>query len=143
MDTAMMKKTMEDTREALNKNEREHQVLTTLLKGFEDWFQINPEEGSNSKAHQYPLLSGRGGPPLGTISYSKGAMKVVKDARGAELGAKVIWERMEGIGVKSNAKNPVGLLNVTLNRHTEVIEKTAPRTWKWIGPLSLNGHESE
>ncbi|MCH8109418.1 MAG: hypothetical protein IIB15_04745 [Chloroflexi bacterium] len=70
-------------------------------------------------------------------------MKVVKDARGAELGAKVIWERMEEIGVKSNAKNPVGLLNVTLNRHTEVIEKTAPRTWKWIGPLSLNGHESE
>jgi hypothetical protein len=72
------------------------------------------------------------------VNFEKGAVKVVKNARGEPLHSTEIWSRMKSIGVRSNAKAPVGIVDFNLRKHPEDIEKAAPRTWKWIG--ALNGH---
>ncbi len=74
---------------------------------------------------------------MGAISFKKGTAEVLKQARGEALHAKDIWERMQAMGVRSNAKNPVGWVNRETGKHPN-IEKDGPKTWRWAGPLHSN-----
>lgn len=142
MDKAAMRKHMEDIRVDLDRIEAEHKALSDLLKGYEGWFRVNPENGIYTNEQQLHLMpKGRGGSPLGTVGFGPGAVSVVKKARGEPLRDTEIWSRMEILGVKSNAENPSGWVNRELKKHPKDIKKVGPKTWKWIG--ALNGHEAE
>jgi len=63
------------------------------------------------------------------ISFEKAIIKVLQDANGESLRGDEIWKRMQGLGVKSNSKNPVGWVN----RIASIIgaEKVGPKIWRW------------
>ena len=138
MDRAALQKQMEEVRDLIAKNEREHEGLLALLKGFEGWFRLNPEDGVSPAQLEFPA-PGRGVTPLGTMSFNKGVVSVLKQAHGEPLRDVVIWRRMQALGVKSNAENPVGWVNREATKHAK-IEKAGPKTWRWI--WLINGEEN-
>jgi hypothetical protein len=121
---------MEDVREALNHIDQDREALETILKGYEAWFRVNPSNGSNPQAQLSLGMPGRGGGPTGSISFKKGFIAVLEQARGEALIDTEIWRRMQEMGVVSNAQRPLGFIGLTAKRVPDA-EKVAARTWRW------------
>lgn len=136
MNREAMRKQMEDVREELNRVDEQKVALETILKGYEAWFRTNPENGYKSSRQLELAVPGRGGGAKGTISFRKGVIEVLHQARGAALHEEEIWHRMKQMGVKSDAKRPSGFVGMTASGLEEA-EKVAVRTWRWKGPLSI------
>lgn len=129
MDKAAMREHMEAIRAELTRIEGEQEALREMLHGYERWFRLHSENGTQ----QLEMAVGvRGRRPKGTISFREGVRNVLRQARGEPLGDSEIWTRMQSLGVESDAKNPVGFVGLAVKRLPEV-EKVAARTFRWIG----------
>ena len=132
MDRDAMRIQMETIRDELNRLDAERAVLDALLRDYEAWFRVRPENGVTPQ-RQLPLgVPGRGGKPKGLVSFRKGTLTVLQQARGEPLVDEEIWHRMQDMGVKSDSKNPLGFVNLVAGR-SEDVEKVASRTWRWVG----------
>ena len=130
MNRDAMRKQMEEVRDALNHIDQDREALETILKGYEAWFRVNPSHGSNRQRQLALGVSGRGGGSNGSISFRKGFMAVLEQARGEALIDTEIWRRMQEMGVISNAQRPLGFIGLTAKRVPSA-EKVAARTWRW------------
>ena len=130
MNRDAMQKQMEDVRSELNQLDLQREALETILRGYEAWFRANPENGSRPH-RQFVLVTGRGGPMKGTISFRKAEVQVLQEARGESVQDVEIWRRMQVLGAKSDAKNPLGFVNLVA-RGLEKVEKVAAKTWRWV-----------
>ena len=130
---------LEEVREALKSNEEEHDVLVSLLKGYEGWLRLR---GSTNGASQLPIPTlteppkrgSRG--PKGTMSFRQAVLAVVRDARGEPLHVKEILDRTKKMGAITAAKDPYAitdLMSYSLMKSSEPMKKVAGRTWKWVG----------
>lgn len=124
MDRASMRKHMEEIRDELRRIEGQREALKGILQGYEVWFQL--------PGAQQLEMNVKAPNRKGTMSFPKGLKTVLRQAGGEPLMDTEIWERMQKIGIKSNAKNPVNFVSLHSNRVPE-IEKTAPRTYRWVG----------
>lgn len=137
MDRAKNREQMEAIRSELTHLEEQKEALAVMLQSYERWFRVNPENGRRPR--QLPLgRGGRGVAPKGSISFQRGLVQVMREARGEPLRADEVWQRMQQVGVVSEAKNPQGFISLTVRRIDE-IQQVGPRTWQWTGPL--NGEE--
>ena len=125
MDKASMQKHMEEIRDELCGIEKQHKALKDILQGYEAWFQL--------PGAQQLEMNVKASNRKGTMSFPKGLKEVLRQAGGEPLMDTEIWERMQKLGIHSNAKNPVNFVSLHSNRVPE-IEKTAPRTYRWVGP---------
>lgn len=137
MDEQAVREQLNEVRESLTRNEEEHEILLSLLKGYEGWLRLHGmQNGHSSPPHyQIPLEqegSGRGGQPKGAISFRQGVRQVYREARGEPLTQSEAWTRMQVLGVKSEAKSPIGLIGLTARTFETEIEKVDTRTWRWI-----------
>ena len=121
MDRETMRRQMESVRSELNKLDSEREVLESLLKAYEGWFRIHPENGINPTTTTQLPLEG--------ISFKDGLLEVLHQSRGEPLHVKEIWHRMKVIGVSSNAKRPEGFVSMHANR-IEGVEKVGPATFR-------------
>ncbi len=65
------------------------------------------------------------------MSFQDGVAKALQDAHGEPLSSTEIWHRMQVMGIKSNAKKPLGWIDWSAKKvHAE---KVAPHTWRWNG----------
>ena len=132
MDRDTMRRQMEYIRDELNRLDEERGALAAMLRGYEAWFRAKPENGRKPQ-RQLPLgVPGRGGKPKGSVSFRKGMITVLQQARGEPLDDEELWRRMQDTGVKSDSKNPLGFVRLTADR-LEGAEKVSPKTWRWVG----------
>lgn len=124
---------MENVREELNRLDAQRAALDAILRGYELLERTTSENGVKQTRQLSLGVPGRGGEVQGSISFSKGLVEVIQQARGEPLHAKVIWERMQEIGVKSKAKRPMGFVSLVAGKYSE-IEKAGASTFRWIGP---------
>ena len=122
MERDLMRKQMESVRSELNRVEAEREVLEGLLKAYEGWFRLHPENGTNPPTIPPQL-------PLESISFKEGLLAVLRQSRGEPLHVKEIWHRMRALGVTSNAKRPEGFVSMHANKMDEV-EKVAAATFR-------------
>lgn len=122
MERELMRRQMESVRSELNRVDAEREVLEGLLKAYESWFRIHPENGANPPATPPQL-------PLEGISFKDGLLSVLQQSRGEPLHVKEIWHRMREMGVSSNAKRPEGFVSMHANR-IEGVEKVGPATFR-------------
>ena len=138
MDKEDMRCQMEAIRDELTRNEEEHKALMDMLRGYEAWFRLHSKDNSQQlamkvgKASEVGESRSRGGKPLGDLSFRKGLIAVLTESRGEPLVDTEIWGRMQTVGVRSKAKNPVGFISMTA-RQVPHIEKLDSHTYRWIG----------
>lgn len=132
MNQETMRTQMEEVREELNRLDAQKAALETILRGYETFLRATSANGVKQTRQLALGVPGRGGEPKGSISFRKGVIEVIRQARGEPLHAKVIWERMQEMGVRSATKQPGGFIGLTAKRVNE-IEKSAPNTFRWVG----------
>jgi len=129
-----VRRQLEEVRESLRKNEQEREVLISLLKGYEGWLRLQGLNGLRATQITLDIDPQERGPkPKGKIGFRPGLLEVLKEARGEPLRRDEIWSRMQVIGVKSDAKDPETLIDLTARSMTPQVEKVASRTWRWAG----------
>ncbi len=121
MERELMRKQMESIRAELNILDSERAVLEDLLKGYESWFRLHPENGTDP-AMQLPLQS---------ISFRDGVLEVLRQARGEPLHVKEIWRRMQSLGITSSSKRPENFVALYTKR-IPGMEKVAPATFRLL-----------
>jgi len=124
MDEKTVREHLDEVTVTLRRNEEEHDVLLTLVKGYEGWLRLH---GGRSNGQQEITFA-----TAPYIGWHDAIRRVLKDAVGEPLHVKEIWIRAQGIGLKTKAKNPLGLVDLTCRR-LHGVEKTDPRTSSWAG----------
>ena len=74
--------------------------------------------------------------PKGKVSLRSTVLQVIRDARGQSLHTAEIYKRARAAGASTEAKNPpaiIDLVSYSLKKSGQPIEKSAPRTWRWVG----------
>ena len=132
---------MEEVRAELNILDQQRDALETLLRGYEVWLKAFPESGAKLQRQLRLGVPGRGGAPLGSVSFRKGLMEVMRQARGEPLIDDEIWRRMQALGVKSQSKHPQGFIGLWAGR-LDPMEKVAARTWRWNDILAATQTKS-
>ena len=116
---------IEAIRQRLARNEKERELLNDLLRRSEALQQFDGVEHIAT-----PVVSNK---PKGTISYPEGLRQVLRHAGGKPMKAAEIWEGMQKLGVKSNAKKPSSFISLHARRLPEQIETMGGGTFRWIG----------
>ena len=145
MDEVTVREQLHAVREDLERNEAEHAVLESLLKGYEGWLRLMA--GNGVSASQLPMMAavvngkaravnGKARTaPKGRRSMRGAVLQVLADARGESIHAKEILRRARELGANTTAKDPEAIMDLMgySLREGHPIEKSAPRTWRWVG----------
>ena len=70
------------------------------------------------------------------MSFGKGVMKVLNEAQGEPLHSNNVWQRMQKLGIMSNARDPAGWVDRIAKQNGAI--KVAPRTWLMKNTAPLN-----
>lgn len=134
LDEKTARKMLDEVKESLEKNEAEHEVLAALLKGLEGWLRLNMTGSDPAPAQKQLIVAATNG-AIGTISFRKAVLEVIKSARGEPIHVKEILHRAKQMGAVTNAKNPEGITDLHCHSWAESgdIKRTNPRTYKWMG----------
>jgi len=124
VDRTAIQKHVDAIRTELKEIEEKQKVLMDILKGYENWIRLSGD--------QQLEMNVKSSSRKGTMSFPKGLKEVLRQAGGAPLRDTEIWERMQGLGIHSDAKNPVNFVSLHSNKIQE-IEKTDTRTYRWVG----------
>ena len=117
----------------LARNQQERAALLKLQCGFQELLQVS-SDGHDVRQMAMPIShEDTKSKSKGTMSFRAGLVHVLKEVPGEALDVDEIWERMQNLGVRSDAKRPTGFIGLTKKRVPE-IEKVSPRLFRWIGP---------
>ena len=139
MDADTIRGELDQVKAHLESNEEEKIVLLDLLHGYEGWLRLYGKKNGSGQV-ELPLAAPRSTAPKGEVSMRGTIKEILRESRGEPLHSKEIWRRAQERGVKSSGKNPVGLIDLTAYTlmKTQPIERTAPRTWRWMEEKLIN-----
>jgi len=133
MEEKTVREHLDEVKGALKKNEEEHDVLLSLLRGYEGWLRLH---GSNGVAQLVLVQPKAGaGKPKGAVSFRSAVIAVVKEAHGEPLHTKEILKRALSRGATTEAKQPENITDLmcySLSKDYPIV-KVGPRTWSWTG----------
>jgi len=137
MEAKTIRAQLDEVRTALTRNEDEHEILVSLIRGYEGWLRLNPEPAAQlALVLRPPPKAGKGSSQQkGTVSFRSSVLRVLRDARGEPLHSREILARAQALGAVTEAKNPVGtadLMAYSLSR-SQPLRRSSPRTWRWVG----------
>jgi hypothetical protein len=139
MDPGAIRKQLEEVKAALARNEEEHDVLLSLLRGYEGWLRLNPDQAPQLSLSLEPK---KVGPPKsrssvkGTTSLRGAVLRVLQESRGEPINVREILVRARDLGAETDAKNPLGAVDLmvySLARNHPIF-KVGPRLWQYIPP---------
>ena len=108
-------------------------ALQEVLTGLQKLRRLISEDADGRQLAMLPKVTQRGHPkPKGRVSFQKGLVEALQEVDGAPLEVEEIWERMQRLGVQSDAKKPIGFIGLTAKR-VPSIEKVTPRIFRWAG----------
>ena len=133
MDEATIRRHLEAVQAEMTRSQQEQEVFRELQASYGTLLQFHTETSPVHQLDMIPVTKERGEQqrPKGSLSFRAGLIQVLLEARGQELEDTVIWERMQALGVRSNAKRPAGFIGLTVKRVPQ-IEKVTSRTFRWI-----------
>ena len=120
---------IEAVRQRLARNEKERELLNDLLRRSEALQQFDGAEQLEMDI-ETPVGHNK---PKGTISYPEGLRQVLRLASGKPMKAAEIWEGMQKLGVKSDAKQPSSFISLHAKRLSEQILTMSGGTFQWRG----------
>ncbi len=142
MDEDTVRRQLKEVRDAIERNEDEHEVLVSLIDGYEGWLRLHGQANLHVPDGQMSLNVNHGkksNEPKGRISVRQAVKQVLWEARGAPLHAKEIARRVVEKGAITTAKNPPGMMGLTATNLRESgvpVDKVQPNTWAWVGDLA-------
>lgn len=142
MDEKTVREHLSEVKAALDRNEDEHAVLESLLRGYEGWLRLNAKPiPSQAPQRELPSIRGRSAPKAGERpSIRSQVLRVLQEARGEPLHTREILIRLHNMGFEVGGENPHGMVDLQAYslRKSHPVEKVGPRTWRWTG----NGTDS-
>ncbi|MCL4369880.1 MAG: hypothetical protein M1380_03090 [Chloroflexi bacterium] len=138
MDERTVREHLKEVQAELDRNEEEHAVLESLLRGYEGWLRLNAKPVLPS-AHQpvLPALEVRHGSTFREArSIRSQVQRVLQEARGEPLHTREILLRLHNMGCDVGGQNPQGMADLqaySLRKAGVPVEKVGPRTWRWTG----------
>jgi hypothetical protein len=138
MDAATVRKHLAEITTQLGRNEDEHEVLISLQRGYEGWLRLNPEASpapapTPPMAPMFDVPPMKRGKPVGSVSFRGAVLQILRDARGEPLNVREILPRALALGAATNAKNPLGAVDLMAHslKRSHPVEKVGPRTWRY------------
>lgn len=138
MDEKEIRKQLQEVRTSLRRNEEEHAVLVSLVKGFEGWLRLSGLNGRKPTQSQFadvsPAPSEQKAP-----AFRQAVLQVVKEAQGEPLHVGEILRRAKKLGANTSSKNPENSTDLSLYKwksNGEPVEKVRARTWIYAEPMS-------
>lgn len=142
-EAALLRRLIDETNQRLGAIEREHASLLSALAAYEDRLSFleggEPSETARASRALNPRTQSVAG-RQGTIGLVSAVLEVLQDAQGEPLHVKAILPRALAKGARTNAKNPLGVVDMVaanLRRDGKPVDKTGPRTWRWVGASPL------
>lgn len=86
-------------------------AIDVVLEGLAHYPKGHDEQPSNGAANAGGGAQRRGNAP----THREAALAVFSASPGVPIHAKVLWERMLGLGVSSGARDPINALDGTIN----------------------------
>ena len=132
MDEKTVRTHLQEVRDSLQRIDDEREVLVPLIQAYEGWLsRYGTQNDSEERKGQLSLpVDSKNGDKK--VSWRGAITSILKEAHGAPLHTKEIWERAKVMGLRTEAKSPLGLLDLNI-RAIRGIEKTGPRLWRWVG----------
>ena len=140
MDEKAIRQRHGEIREALIKNEKEHEVLLSLLRDYESWLGLFASGDVAMPQLQFPMaLRQSKRATKGAVSLRSAVLKALKDVGGAPLHSSEIWARVQAMGAATESREPVNMVDLTAHslRKTGQVKKVGARTWCWVGEGGL------
>lgn len=142
-EAALLRRLIEETSQRLAVIEREYASLTSALVVYEDRLRFlegdtAPRQSVQSRALNPRTRSVAG--RQGTIGLVSAVLAVLREAKGEPLHVRDILPRALEKGAKTNARNPLGVVDMVaanLRRDGKPVAKAGPRTWRWVGENPL------
>jgi hypothetical protein len=137
MDAKSVRSNLTEVTAQLARNEEEHEVLLSLVRGYEGWLRLNPDPTAQMALLPLDVDPQRtGSQPKGSRSMRGAVLQVLKDARGEPVHGKEILARAYQLGAKTDAKNPLGAVDLMAHSlmKSHPVEKVGPRVWRYVEP---------
>lgn len=109
--------------------DEERGVVIDLIRGYEGWLRLH----ARGPVEMPGMIPGKK-VTRWKLSIRQAIIKTLKDAHGEPIHAKEILRRISEMGVRPNAKDPAGVIDLSchsLKKGGKPIERSAPRTWRW------------
>lgn len=139
MDAKSVRSNLSEVTAQLARNEEEHEVLVSLVRGYEGWLRLNPDPQPPTQmiALFEPDRKNPGSQPKGSRSMRGAVLQVLKDARGETLHGREILARAIALGAATDAKNPLGAVDLMAHslKRSHPVFKVGPRLWRWDASL--------
>lgn len=136
MDVKSIRKTLTEITGELADVDARREKLLAAHKGLEALLTLKSGSGDVVVTVPTAHLKLSGGPrPKGTRSLRGAVLQIVQDARGAPLHSAEILKRARAMGAETAAKDPKAIIDLmlySLKKSGKPVEKTAPRTWRYI-----------
>jgi hypothetical protein len=143
MDTKSVRSNLTEVTTQLARNEEEHEVLVSLVRGYEGWLRLNPDPQPPPQMIVMFEPEGRGSSsqPKGSRSMRGAVLQVLKDARGEPVHGREILARAIALGAATDAKNPLGAVDLMAHslKKSHPVEKVGPRVWRYRAPENRDG----
>lgn len=135
MDAKSVRLNLTEVTTQLARNEEEHEVLISLVRGYEGWLRLNPDPQPPTQTIGLFEPEGKAArsQPKGSRSMRGAVLQVLKDARGEPVHGKEILARAYQLGAKTDAKNPIGAVDLMAHslKKSHPVEKVGPRVWRY------------
>jgi len=142
---------LEEIEKKLNELKEKEAILLSLKTSYERWLAI--ETGTGQTYPQKPIANqeekvttDQEDSKQSLLSLRAATLKVLQEAYPQALHASEIWEKVQALGAKSQAKRPATALDFSLHalmRRTGLVEKVAPATWRWAGKEKEEGADKK
>lgn len=141
MDAKSVRSNLTEVTAQLARNEEEHEVLLSLVRGYEGWLRLNPDPAPQMALPPLEAAPRKGSQPKGSRSMRGAVLQVLKDARGEPVHGKEILARAYQLGAATDAKNPLGAVDLMAHslKKSHPVEKVGPRVWRYRAPENRDG----
>jgi hypothetical protein len=142
MDAKLIRERLDEAQRELNTLQERQDALVAIVKSYETLLRL--DGGLNGGTTQQPPLitvptsSGFSGTRYvpetkGLISINRGIMTALRNAQGEPLHTKELLNRIVALGARTEAKNPVGAIDLQCYHLLKagIIKKVGPRLWAW------------
>jgi hypothetical protein len=137
MDETAVRQHLKEVQQRLAVLDEEREVLLSLVRGYEGWLRLQGNSAGPQLTLGVTVQKKNPTAPKGTTSLRGAVLRAIKDAHGAPLHSKEILRRIQALGAKTEARNPVAIIDLTAyslaNTDGQPIKKVGPRTWRWMG----------
>lgn len=141
---------LEEVRVALANIDNEREALQAIETSLLHWLDLHAVPNAQLPLSPPPATPAKGKrtehrfAPLGTIKLPDAIIRALRNRPGIPMKSDEILETAKSMGVKTNAKDPIGVVEWNLydivKKNKAPIKKTAPHTYVYLASSGNGAH---